>query len=64
MKSAIVAAIVAPAMAGSSFAEWAAQTGKVFKVKEEFAMRSAIFAANVAKIEAHNAGESTFTMGM
>jgi hypothetical protein len=30
---------------------------------QEFSMRAAIFAANVAKIEAHNAGESTFTMG-
>jgi C1A family cysteine protease len=64
MKAAVVAAIVAPAMAGSSFAEWAAQAGKVYKAKEEFTMRAAIFAANVAKIEAHNAGESTFTMAV
>jgi hypothetical protein len=43
MKSFIAAALVAPAVAGDSFGEWIAQQNKVFKTREEFAMRRAIF---------------------
>jgi len=68
MKSILVAALVAPAVAGASFGEWTASQKKVFKTREEFAMRRAIFNNNAAIVEAHNAkhaaGETTFTMAL
>jgi C1A family cysteine protease len=68
MKSVLVAALVAPAVAGSSFGEWTAKNSKVFKTREEFNMRRAIFASNAATVEAHQAeyaaGKTTFTLAL
>ena len=68
MKSVVAAALVAPAVAGASFGEWTAAQNKVFKTREEFAMRRAIFNNNAALVAAHNAkhaaGEATFTMAL
>merc|ERR1711976_1006674 len=47
-----------------TFAAWAATFGKTYN-GDEFAAREAIYNANVAKYEAHNADETqTFTMGV
>merc|ERR1711976_88464 len=47
-----------------TFAAWAATFGKSYN-GDEFAAREAIYNANVAKYEAHNADETqTFTMGV
>ena len=68
MKSILVAALVAPAIAGVSFGEWSAAQKKVFKTREEFAMRRAIFNNNAAIVDAHNtkfaAGQETFSMAL
>jgi len=47
-----------------TFAAWAATFGKTYNGDDEFAARQAIYDANMAKYEAHNADETqTFTMG-
>jgi C1A family cysteine protease len=62
---AIAALLAAPALASTDrFAHWASQHGKVYKTQEERLHRRAIFAANVAKISAHNAAGHSWTMGV
>jgi C1A family cysteine protease len=47
-----------------TFAAWAAAFGKTYNGDDEFSARQAIYDANMAKYEAHNADESqTFEMG-
>jgi len=60
----LVALCAAPAMGASVFQTWAARHGKVYSSPEEATMREAIFAANVAKINAHNAAGSSWTMAV
>jgi len=47
-----------------SFTEWSKKHAKSYASKEEMVLRRAIFAANVAKINAHNASPSSFKMGV
>jgi hypothetical protein len=46
-----------------SFEEWANSRGRSYSA-EEFALRRSIFAANAATIEAHNALNASWTMGV
>merc|ERR1712013_656864 len=47
-----------------TFAAWAATFGKTYNGDDDFTARQAIYDANMAKYEAHNADETqTFTMG-
>jgi hypothetical protein len=47
-----------------TFAAWAATFGKTYNGDDEFSARQAIYDANMAKYEAHNADATqTFTMG-
>jgi C1A family cysteine protease len=67
MQSLVVASAVAVAVAKSdNFATWARAQGKVYATRDETLLRRSIYAANVAKIEAHNerfaAGEVTWNM--
>lgn len=66
MKSIIVAALAAsPAFAAvDSFASWAQKHGKTYKSREELVLRRSVFAANVAKIEAHNAAGESWKMAV
>jgi hypothetical protein len=68
MKVAIAAGAVglvgATQAAPHTFGSWAAKHGKVYSSKEELVMRRAIFAANSAKIEQHNAGQHGWTLAM
>jgi len=65
MKSVFAAGLVAVASARTEmFGEWARKHGKQYASKEELVMRRAIFAANLAKIEAHNAGQNGWKMAM
>jgi C1A family cysteine protease len=67
MKS-VIAATAASAMAAPTFTQWAAKHGKEYTTREELVLRRAVYSANVAKIEAHNAeaaaGKHTWTMGV
>ena len=67
MKSVLVATATS-ALAAPSFTQWAATHGKQYTTREELVLRRAVYAANVAKIEAHNAeaaqGKHTWTMGV
>jgi len=67
MKVAIAASavgLVGATQAAPHFGSWAAKHGKVYSSKEELVMRRAIFAANSAKIEQHNAGQHGWTLAM
>jgi C1A family cysteine protease len=66
MKAFVVAALLAaPALAAQdNFASWAQKNGKQYKSREEMVLRRSIFAANVAKINAHNAAGQTWSMGV
>jgi hypothetical protein len=46
------------------FATWAEKYGKVYGSEEERALRADVFAANVAKIQAHDAAAAGWEMGM
>ena len=63
--AAVLAVAAAPNDARSppTFAEWVRAQGRVYATKEELVFRRSIFAANVAKIEAHNAGGHPWSMG-
>jgi C1A family cysteine protease len=50
------------ALGALSFADWAKQHGRVYSSKEELVVRRSVYAANVAKIAAHNAGNHGWTM--
>jgi KDEL-tailed cysteine endopeptidase len=63
MRTLAAIALVAGAAAAPSFSEWAAAQGKKY-TREEVILRRAIFAANVAKIEAHNAEGHSWSMGV
>lgn len=64
MKAFTAAALVGAASAASlSFSEWATVTGKKY-TREEVILRRAVYAANVAKIEAHNAAGHSWTMSV
>jgi C1A family cysteine protease len=70
MKSVIASTLLAavPAAAKSdNFATWAIAHGKTYATRDETVLRRSIYAANIAKIEAHNAradaGEVTWRMG-
>jgi len=52
------------AVAALSFADWARQNGKAYSSKEELVVRRSIYAANVAKVAAHNAGNHGWTMAV
>jgi len=60
---AALAALSAPA-APASFSEWAKAHGKTYPSKEELVLRRSIYAANVAKISAHNAAGAGWTMAV
>jgi len=60
----VACALAAPAMGASVFQTWSARHGKTYSSPEEATMREAIFNANVAKINAHNAGTSTWKMAV
>jgi len=65
MKAALVASLVAPAASTQvSFGEWAKKHGKTYASKEELVLRRSIFAANVAKINAHNGEGHGWTMSI
>jgi C1A family cysteine protease len=66
MKTAVViAALAAPALATEvSFSEWANKHGKKYQTKEEVVLRRSIFAANKAKIDAHNAAGKSWSMAL
>jgi C1A family cysteine protease len=59
---------LASAIAAVSFTAWAHTHGKQYATREELVLRRAVFAANVAKIEKHNAeaaaGLHTWTQGV
>ena len=67
MKLTAVAGL-ASASASMSFSEFMSAHGKTYATREELVLRRGIFAANVAKIDAHNtefeAGRKSFTMGV
>jgi len=58
--------LVVPAVTQSapSFADWAKANGKVYSSKEELVIRRSIYAANVAKVSAHNAANQGWTMAV
>jgi xylem cysteine proteinase len=63
MKSTMIAALIAPAVATEmSFGEWAKKHGRTYASKEELVLRRSIFAANVAKINTHNGEGHGWTM--
>jgi len=65
MRATLVAALAAPAAATElSFAEWASKFGKTYASKDELVVRRSIFAANVAKIKAHNAEGHSWSMAV
>jgi cathepsin L len=66
MKAVAVAAVLAaPALAEKdSFASWANKNGKKYATKEELVLRRSIFAANVAKINKHNAEGHSWSMSV
>jgi len=51
-----------------SFSSWMTENGRSYASREELVLRRGIFAANVAKVQAHNelfaAGQKTFSMGI
>jgi len=51
-------------VAALSFADWAKANGKVYSSKEELVIRRSIYAANVAKVSAHNAANQGWTMAV
>jgi len=51
-------------VAALSFSDWAKQNGKVYSSKEELVVRRSIYAANVARVEAHNAQNLGWTMAV
>jgi cathepsin L len=60
-----VAAVAATATATEvSFSEWASKHGKTYASKEELVLRRSIFAANKAKIAAHNAEGHSWSMSL
>jgi len=63
-KLVLLSALVAPAVAETSFAEWARVNGKNYATKEELVLRRSIYAANVAKIAAHNSANLGWEMGV
>jgi len=60
---AALAALNAPA-APASFSEWAKAHGKSYPSKEELVLRRSIYAANVAKITAHNSANKDWKMAV
>jgi len=62
--AALAALKAAPQEASPSFAEWAKSMGKSYASKEELVLRRSVYAANVAKIEAHNAATSEWKMAV
>jgi C1A family cysteine protease len=62
--AAALLALPAVAATPASFAEWTHKHGKKYASKEELVLRRSIFAANNAKIEAHNAEGHSWTMGV
>jgi len=60
--AAVAALTAAPAPA--SFSEWAKAHGKTYPSKEELVLRRSVYAANVAKITAHNAANQGWTMAV
>jgi len=59
---AALAALSTPAPA--SFSEWAKAHGKTYPSKEELVLRRSVYAANVAKITAHNAANLGWTQAV
>jgi len=62
MRTAVASLVIASVAAETSFADWARSNGKTYKSKEELSLRRSIYAANVAKIAAHNEGQNGWTM--
>jgi len=64
----VLATLVVSAIASTSttpsFSEWAKTHGKTYASKEELVLRRSIYAANVAKVEAHNAQNLSWTMAV
>jgi len=59
--------LVVPAraqQAAPTFAEWAKVHGKHYSSKEELVVRRSVYAANVAKVAEHNAGNHGWTMAV
>jgi len=65
MKAVLAAAIVAPALSAElSFSEFTQKYSKNYGSREEWTLRRAVFAANVAKIQKHNGEGHSWTMGV
>jgi C1A family cysteine protease len=65
MKTVFAAALVGSAVASTpSFAEFMVRNKKRYASKEEMLLRRSVYAANVAKIEAHNAEGHSWTMAV
>jgi hypothetical protein len=61
--AALLCVVVASAAPHAEFDAWAKAHGKTY-TSDEYLMRSAIYASNVAKITAHNAAGYTWTMAV
>ncbi len=46
------------------FLKFVSEYGRSYGTREEFGFRAALFAENYKHIQAHNAGNSTFKMGI
>jgi len=65
MKAVLSLSLASQSMgAKDSFAQWSKLNGKSYATKEELVLRRSIFAANVAKINAHNAEGHGWTMAV
>jgi C1A family cysteine protease len=64
MKAFAALALVAGATAAPSFSQYVKAHNKKYATKEEFMLRRAIYAANAARVEEHNAAKDTWTMAV
>lgn len=66
MKTALIASLAAGATAGNapSFGDWSKTQSKAYASKEELVLRRSVYAANVAKINKHNASGAGFSMSV
>jgi len=63
LKTLLVSSVAVASAADLSFSQWAAKNGKTYS-KEERTIRRHIYAANVAKVHAHNAAGASWTMAV
>jgi C1A family cysteine protease len=64
MKAFAAVALLAGASAAPNFGQYVKLHNKKYATKEEFMLRRAIYAANVARVEEHNAKADTWTMAV